>query len=535
MRTIHPTGLIVVLLLSAAAGPAAAQTFCDDPPSLTVLTGVDVAVSGLASEGHPVSYSWFITPPGASVPTKPTSTAAVHTFSPTLPGLWSVALVTNYEHGAIGGGLWSSDDCITVQAASVVAAIGLSGTQVATDEELFLNGFSSQWAAGVAPQVEWRIDGQAFGACNGGPPPSSSNDLSCTVPGNWLAPGWHTAGLLLTDPSSGDSSLDTADFEVIEIVPLSVDFGWTPADPQPGSTTHFVAELTPLIPEGDLTHVVWDMDDGTVVEYTSCPPVYGSCLEWPHIFATDGWYDVSLTVETIDETASKTYRVKIGDPVEPPNASFESNPLSPQIHQITNLTFNGDCTGQCQWAWDFGDGAQSTQENPTHVWFVPETYTVSLTVSNEGGNDVTTVPVDVTSCWSPTTPTQQGTCYGGPVILTAAAGNGWMWNTGGSGQVIPATFPGSYWVNVDDGAGCWGHAPATVVLNNCGDPGGDANLDGTVDGADLAALIPELTDGDGDSVVGAGGGDLTAPGGDVNGDFLLRTDDQLTVLVTIFE
>ena len=30
---------------------------------------------------------------------------------------------------------------------------------------------------------------------------------------------------------------------------------------------------------------------------------------------------------------------------------------------------------------------------------------------------------------------------------------------------------------------------------------------------------------------GAGGGDLTAPGGDATGDFRLRTDDLLTVLV----
>jgi len=109
----HPS-LIVALLLSAAAGPTAAQTFCDDPPSLTVLTGDNVTVSGLASEGHPAGYSWYITPPGASVPSKPTSTGPVYSFSPDFPGLWSVALVADYQHAAIGGGLWSSDDCITV-------------------------------------------------------------------------------------------------------------------------------------------------------------------------------------------------------------------------------------------------------------------------------------------------------------------------------------------------------------------------------------------------------------------------------------
>ena len=51
----------------------------------------------------------------------------------------------------------------------------------------------------------------------------------------------------------------------------------------------------------------------------------------------------------------------------------------------------------------------------------------------------------------------------------------------------------------------------------------------------ITGIPAELTDGDGDAVVHAGGGDLTAPGGDVTGDWNLRTDDLLTVLVELFE
>ena len=527
--------MLMTLMLTATGGTISAQVFCDGPPALTVLTGEPISVSGLNSEGHPSAYSWYITPPGASVPGKPTSTTPLHSFTPDLPGLWSVGLTTDYRHSAPLGGLWSSDDCVTVLAASVVASIGLASNQVATDEDLQIHGFGSQWATGVIPLVEWSVDGQGLASCNGGPPPSSSADLTCTIPGNWLSPGWHNAGLLLTDPSSGQSSHSTADFEVIEIVPLSVDFGWSPTEPDPGEWVHFIASVSPQIPESDFTRVTWDFGDGTVIVHDLCPLAWASCLEWIPSYPTEGWYDVSVTIETADEIASRTHRVKIGDPVAPPVASFNPTPGAPMIRQLTNLAFDGSCDGTCSWSWDFGDGGHSSSANPSHAWEVPATYSVSLTVTNESGSDLVSMPVNVGSCWSPSATIQTGTCYGGPVHLTAAPGSAWFWSTGAATRTIATPIAGAYWVNIDDGAGCWGHAPTTVVLSNCGDDNGDANLDGTTDAADFSALITELTDGDGDSVVGAGGGDLTAPGGDVTGDFRIRVDDLLTIIIELFQ
>ncbi len=526
--------LLITLVLTTAAGSVGAQVFCETPPSLTVLTYEPVTVSGLASEGHPSAYSWFITPPGGPIPSKPTSTTPTTSFTPSSPGLWTVGLVADYSHAVVGG-LWSSDDCITVLAASVVASIGLASTQVSTDDDLQIEGFGSQWAIGVTPLVEWQVDGQALGSCNGGPPPSSPGDLSCTIPGNWLAPGWHTASLLLTDPSSGESSLATADFEVIEIVPLAVEFGWTPAEPNPGQLVHYVAAVTPAMNEEEFTRVTWDLGDGSVWVYNACPPVWGSCLEWPHTYGADGWFDVSVTIETVDETASMSHRVKVGNPIAQPVASFAASPQSPMIRQSTNFVFDGNCDGSCLWDWDFGDGGRSAVENPSHAWDVPATYTVTLTVTNQSGSDATSRPVSVGSCWLPAATIQHGSCYGGSVTLTAAPGSAWRWNTGATTRTIAAPVAGAYWVDINDGTGCWGYVPTTVVLDNCGDPGGDTNLDGTTDAADLSALIPELTDGDGDSVVGAGGGDLTAPGGDVTGDWRLRPDDLLTVIILLFD
>jgi PKD repeat protein len=42
------------------------------------------------------------------------------------------------------------------------------------------------------------------------------------------------------------------------------------------------------------------------------------------------------------------------------------------------------------WNWDFGDGTTSTMRNPTHIYYTPGVYTVSLTVANASGTSTET-------------------------------------------------------------------------------------------------------------------------------------------------
>jgi hypothetical protein len=47
------------------------------------------------------------------------------------------------------------------------------------------------------------------------------------------------------------------------------------------------------------------------------------------------------------------------------------------------------------WSWDFGDGATSALQHPTHVYAEPGTYTVSLSATSANGADTTTSTVSV--------------------------------------------------------------------------------------------------------------------------------------------
>ncbi|MGC9398109.1 MAG: C1 family peptidase [Anaerolineae bacterium] len=71
-------------------------------------------------------------------------------------------------------------------------------------------------------------------------------------------------------------------------------------------------------------------------------------------------------------------------------ADFTAAPISadapPLTVDFTNLS-TGDYTES---AWDFGDGGTSTDEHPTHTYEEPGTYTVRLTVTGPGGEDVAT-------------------------------------------------------------------------------------------------------------------------------------------------
>jgi hypothetical protein len=45
--------------------------------------------------------------------------------------------------------------------------------------------------------------------------------------------------------------------------------------------------------------------------------------------------------------------------------------------------------------WDFGDGAKSSEVNPSHTYAAAGTYTVKLTASGDGGTDVSSQTIEV--------------------------------------------------------------------------------------------------------------------------------------------
>jgi PKD repeat protein len=106
-----------------------------------------------------------------------------------------------------------------------------------------------------------------------------------------------------------------------------------------------------------------------------------------HIYESAGNYTVNLTVSNENGTNSTSALITVSEnPVTVlPVADFSSNVTSgtiPLSVQFTDLSENAT-----DWTWDFGDGTNSTEQNPMHTYTSAGSYTVNLTVSNADGSD----------------------------------------------------------------------------------------------------------------------------------------------------
>ncbi|MFH1321675.1 MAG: PKD domain-containing protein [Bacteroidota bacterium] len=72
-----------------------------------------------------------------------------------------------------------------------------------------------------------------------------------------------------------------------------------------------------------------------------------------------------------------------------PDADYTSN-ITSGCSPLTVYFIDLSTNNPNSWSWDFGNGNYSTQKNPSAVYTIPGTYTVTLSISNSSGSDVET-------------------------------------------------------------------------------------------------------------------------------------------------
>jgi PGF-CTERM protein len=139
----------------------------------------------------------------------------------------------------------------------------------------------------------------------------------------------------------------------------------------------------------------WDLDgDGEVERTTDSPTI-------TRTYEETGEYDVALTVvDGGGQSDTATRRISVGED-DPPDAAIQVDSQGVPAEQ-KELVFDArnstDDTGIAEYRWSFGDNATATGERVAHIYTDNETYTVTLTVVDEGGNEVTeTTEVEVLS------------------------------------------------------------------------------------------------------------------------------------------
>ena len=139
--------------------------------------------------------------------------------------------------------------------------------------------------------------------------------------------------------------------------------------------------------DGNITSWSWDFGDGNTSTEQNPEHTYGE---------DNKTYTVTLTVTDDDgDTDEATDTVTIGTPNVAPEAGFDYVATNLSVNFTDNST---DSDGTIvSYLWDFGDGNTSNETNPTHEYATADTYTVTLTVTDDdGATDTETTEITVT-------------------------------------------------------------------------------------------------------------------------------------------
>jgi PKD repeat protein len=190
----------------------------------------------------------------------------------------------------------------------------------------------------------------------------------------YTKPGHYVVRLTVTGPS-GPATEAKPNYICVLPPPPVADFD---ADPNSG-TTPLTVQFTDKS-TGGIAKWSWNFGDGVT-----------SGLQNPsHTYESPGKYTVSLTLIGPAGSDTKTVAECIdAAPPPPPQADFVADPNSgeaPLAVQFTDKSSGRIST----WLWDFGDGATSDLQNPSHTYERAGDYAVSLTLTGPSGTDTET-------------------------------------------------------------------------------------------------------------------------------------------------
>ncbi len=124
------------------------------------------------------------------------------------------------------------------------------------------------------------------------------------------------------------------------------------------------------------TTYVWDFGDGQI----------STARSNNHTYSTQGTYDYTMTASLAGGTCTSTGTITVGGPsaitcwASPPSA-WGAPPLEVAFQAGVEPT---SCIASAAYAWDFGDGGTSTEQNPTHTYDADGLHAWTMTVTAEG-------------------------------------------------------------------------------------------------------------------------------------------------------
>ena len=160
-------------------------------------------------------------------------------------------------------------------------------------------------------------------------------------------------------------------------------FTMTPSTPGAFDTVAFDASST-TNPNNNTLSYAWTFGDGSTATGVTAS----------HSYSSPGSYSVTLTVTNANnQSATVTKGVTVGASTATPKADFVFSPTSPTTGQTVYFNASGSAAGAGHtlktFNWDFGDGHTGTGVQPSHAYSSTGTFTVTLSVADEVGQQAT--------------------------------------------------------------------------------------------------------------------------------------------------
>jgi PKD repeat protein len=315
-----------------AAAAATSRTAGDAPVTVT-FTG---SVTGGTA---PFGYSWVFGDGSTAAGQNP-----IHTY--TTAGTYNATLTVT---DASGHSASASAPAIMISPALSVAD-GETGSVNAPAAV----SFTSTPTGGLAPYAYVWTFGDGTSA-------TSQNPVH-----TYVTAGTYTVNLSVTDANNATASAATLTITIHG--PLAATATASPLAGDAPLTVAFIA--TGAGGTGPYTYS-WAFGDGNTS--TGQNP--------SHIYAEAGTYTATLTVtDAVAATATSTVTMVVSPSLVASSSTNVTTGTAPLSVNLTGVTGGG--LGPFTYAWSFGDGQTSTTQNPTHIFAVAGTYTVSLTVTD---------------------------------------------------------------------------------------------------------------------------------------------------------
>ncbi|MCP4436512.1 MAG: PKD domain-containing protein [Actinomycetia bacterium] len=191
---------------------------------------------------------------------------------------------------------------------------------------------------------------------------------------------------------------------------------------------------------GEIVAYDWDLGEGTTSDQ----------VDVSHTYTVEGIYDVVLSVtDNKDGVGTDTVQVVVNTD---PTVTAGSDATSGATPLAVNFTSTSNDVGGSivSTEWDFGDGATSTDANPTHTYLAAGSYDATVKVTdNLGGIASDSVPMTVTGNAGPVASASSDVTSGKTALTVTFDGSGstdaddgiasWYWDFGDGDNATGAT------------------------------------------------------------------------------------------------